>query len=380
MIFAGSSFIASMLLTYAVHSAAACLVALALAQLLRRPHDRDIIWKAAIVVPIFTAASAFGIVRLANGMTPVDISNLVRQHAGRTLPGRRLVVEMSGNAGSANVVRHLTDPVAGAVSDAVLAVGIAVVALALLRLVVRRRRLRRLISNRAGQRTIGRTTHGRPIVVSTCGELQSPIALGRAEICLPTEVAASFDDAHRRALLAHEAAHLDRRDPAWIVAVDTIAALSAFQPLVFAIARAFRRDAELVCDESALRDTGDRSALIAALALLAAPFDPRGTHAGVASAVDGSPLVARAERIATVSLEGKTGRRSAALAAAIVILFAALLAVPVIAPAAMPRDARLGNLLASWKGRGSVRVNAVDSTLVDARVRRVRQERIVEVR
>ena len=47
---------ATALLTYAAHGFAACAVALITARFIRRPHDRDIVWKAALIAPIALSA------------------------------------------------------------------------------------------------------------------------------------------------------------------------------------------------------------------------------------------------------------------------------------------------------------------------------------
>jgi hypothetical protein len=97
--------------------------------------------------------------------------------------------------------------------------------------------------------------------------------------------------------------------------------------------RAFRRDVELICDEAAVRRTRDQHSLISALALLAAPFDPRAPLQGAATAYDGSPLVGRAERIATLgpNLAPVSARRPIALAVAVAL--AILCAFPVVSAA-----------------------------------------------
>jgi beta-lactamase regulating signal transducer with metallopeptidase domain len=181
-------------------------------------------------------------------------------------------------------------------------------------------------------------THGAAVRLSAAPDLQSPVALGSFEVCLPSDVVDDFSERHQRSLIAHEVAHLDRRDPAWLFVAELIAALSAFQPLVFVVLRAFRHDVELICDEIAVRRTSDQESLIAALARLASPFDPRSPLHGAVAAYDGSPLVARAQRIATLSLAAapSNARRPAMLLAA--VLVGLLCAVPVVSAAPRLND------------------------------------------
>jgi beta-lactamase regulating signal transducer with metallopeptidase domain len=95
-------------------------------------------------------------------------------------------------------------------------------------------------------------------------------------------------------VLAHECAHLERHDPAWIALAEAIAAAGAAQPLLRRVVAALRRDAEFICDEAAVRRTRDGRPLVESLALLARTFDPA---AAPAPAYTDSPLVERARRI-----------------------------------------------------------------------------------
>ncbi|HET9233251.1 MAG TPA: M56 family metallopeptidase, partial [Candidatus Eisenbacteria bacterium] len=56
---------------------------------------------------------------------------------------------------------------------------------------------------------------GRPIRLTVSKHLGSPIAIGNDEICLPERALIELRDEEVRSALAHELAHLARRDPAW---------------------------------------------------------------------------------------------------------------------------------------------------------------------
>ncbi len=79
--------------------------------------------------------------------------------------------------------------------------------------------------------------------------LGTPIAFGwvRPEICLPVR-ASELGDASLRALLAHEVAHLRRRDPAWMWVAIGLQALFPWQLLTVAVRRRWARLVELRCD------------------------------------------------------------------------------------------------------------------------------------
>ena len=68
--------LAATILTWFVHSAVACSLALAASRCLQRPQDRDLLWKAALVVPILTVAGAM-LVGVLGGHAPVvDLADL----------------------------------------------------------------------------------------------------------------------------------------------------------------------------------------------------------------------------------------------------------------------------------------------------------------
>lgn len=324
---------AALVLTYGLHSFAACAVALIAGRLLRRPQDRDLLWKVALVTPVITTALVLTLSATGTMRTLVDLGDLVRRTPSVQFPGRELKVRMFYDAAGSHVSRQFNDPVTTALSTIAIVAALSLSGLAIFRLAHRRRALGRAIAGRRPLEVLNAAARGTAVKLSAAAALQSPVALGTAEICLPTEVVDEFSAEHRASLIAHEVAHLERRDPAWLFAAELIAALSAFQPLVVAVVRAFRRDVELICDESAVRRTSDQRSLIGALAMLASPFDPRSPLRGAATAYDGSPLVARAEHIAALSLSttARGVRRSAILAAT--ILVALLCAVPVISAA-----------------------------------------------
>ena len=326
------------LFTYAMHSVAACTLALIVGRFVRLPHDRDILWKVTLVAPLLT--TAFALVLSATGTHGafIDLADLARRAPNVDLPGREVRIQMLHTGSASTVVRQFTDPVTTALSLAFVALVVTTTFVAVFRLSHRRRRLARAVSGRRAMGALPIVTRGAAVRLSAAPDLQSPVALGSFEVCLPSDVVDDFSERHQRSLIAHEVAHLERRDPAWLFVAELIAALSAFQPLVFVVLRAFRRDVELICDETAVRRTSDQESLIAALARLASPFDPRSPLHGAAAAYDGSPLVARAQRIATLSLAAapSNARRPALLLA--VALVSLLCAVPVVSAAPRLND------------------------------------------
>lgn len=96
-----------------------------------------------------------------------------------------------------------------------------------------------------------------------------PLVLGRSEICLPTDSLSEASDREIDAVLAHELAHLGRRDGFVFPLVGFVQAIGWLHPLHHFIASQFRQAAELACDDRAVELTGDRSALAHALANVA---------------------------------------------------------------------------------------------------------------
>lgn len=85
-----------------------------------------------------------------------------------------------------------------------------------------------------------------------CDSVKSPFILGilRPKIYLPS----GTDPEHMEYILAHEQAHLKRRDYWWKPLGFLLLAVYWFQPLVWAAYILFCRDIELACDEKVIKD------------------------------------------------------------------------------------------------------------------------------
>lgn len=88
--------------------------------------------------------------------------------------------------------------------------------------------------------------------------IASPVAFGvlRPEICVPQRALSDQSPASRTAMLAHELAHLVRRDPLWLDLANTLKALFPWQPMLALAARRLRALAEQRCDAIAARIAG----------------------------------------------------------------------------------------------------------------------------
>lgn len=96
----------------------------------------------------------------------------------------------------------------------------------------------------------------RQMLLTASQAITSPVALGSSEICLPLAALEELEPAQRRAMLAHELAHLVRRDPQWLVLTCVVERLFFFQPLNRIARRGIQESAEYLADEWAARRSG----------------------------------------------------------------------------------------------------------------------------
>src|SRR5207244_13507506 len=97
----------------------------------------------------------------------------------------------------------------------------------------------------------------------------SPVALGRAEICVPELALSELGAEQQRSMLAHELAHLARRDSLWLAGASLIERCFFFQPLNRLARRELETTAEYLSDEWAMRNTRSAVALAKCLATVA---------------------------------------------------------------------------------------------------------------
>jgi BlaR1 peptidase M56 len=98
------------------------------------------------------------------------------------------------------------------------------------------------------------------VTLSCSRTLGVPVAFAR-EICVPVRALRELPDDEFRALLAHEAAHVVRRDAVWLMIAAAVRALGWWQPLNLVAAARLRLAMELSCDERAAAEPRERAAL-----------------------------------------------------------------------------------------------------------------------
>ena len=108
------------------------------------------------------------------------------------------------------------------------------------------------------QRTSG---FGRRVQLTMARTISSPVALGLSEICVPELALSELGAEQQRSMLAHELAHLARRDSLWLAGASIIERVFFFQPLNRLARRELETTAEYLSDEWAMRKTGSGGAV-----------------------------------------------------------------------------------------------------------------------
>ena len=107
--------------------------------------------------------------------------------------------------------------------------------------------------------------------VRSCSVLNSPVVLGvrRSVLLLPADFLKSTAAHDVAAALAHECAHIHRRDFAKNLAYECVAAMVAYHPICWWMRRRIAQTRELVCDEMAAGVVASRNSYAASLLRLA---------------------------------------------------------------------------------------------------------------
>jgi len=335
------------LLTYALHSTILLGAAWLFASRARSHPVREVIWKTAL----------FGGFITATGQTVLALNPLAGRVTLRAAPeasaGLQPIASFEDASGAlaarsiATEAAEGTDPAVGIPAAAprlaartLFVLGWAAMAVALVGVYGLQRKFfaRRI----AGRRPV--MTHPlaemleilsaevgilRPIRLTASPALASPVALGSSEIAIPEAALTDLDPDQQRGMLAHELAHLERHDPAWLTAACLAERIAFFQPLNRLARRRMQESAEYLCDEWAVRRTGSGVFLAKCLAKVAEWMDASPRAVPVAGmAEERSHLVARVRRLLdTTPFPSAPGRRMLASASIVAVLIA-VVAVP----------------------------------------------------
>lgn len=175
-----------------------------------------------------------------------------------------------------------------------------------------------------------------PLTLTVSESLPGPVAVGLDEVCLPERAVRALPEDELRAVLTHEIAHLQRRDPLWNFAARTIEAVFFFQPLNRWLRLQLQEQAEFACDDRAAEFGGGGLIVARSLARIAQWVQSARSTPALASAMArrSSPLVARVERLLDRNT-AEPGARRWHLAVPAAVAVAVLVSAPAVMPLAL---------------------------------------------
>ena len=327
-----SAMMMSWVVTYLMHSTLLIVAVWATARWVRSAAVRDALWKLALTGAIVTASLQMAMpVRVWKPAAPPQVLVTVEKPA---TPDAEIVPAAPARPAEAP---HSLPPQARWVF-----VWSGIAAIFFARLLYGRKRLLAILRDRreivsGGDRALlDELAAPRLVRLTESAAIHSPMAMLGWEVVVPRGIFARLTDEQRRTILAHEVAHLVRRDPLWLAAAEVLKALLFFQPLNFLAAAKMKETAEFLCDDAAVLQTGDRQALAETLAELAAHVVPMPASVA-AMAEGGSNLIVRVTRVLRSGVPDLPLRRRMRVAIALVPLAIVAILAPGVAPALMPR-------------------------------------------
>jgi beta-lactamase regulating signal transducer with metallopeptidase domain len=300
---------AAWLLTYLVHSTL-ILVATWLVTSRRRMTDasRDILWKTALVGGIATASIQTAVAREPFG----GQLRLAPRTTAPATPAMRITVREDGSGIAPRLL--VMRPKGTNWTSALAVLWLTTAGAGLLWLTIGHARTLRVLEGRSpleetamGQRMralLDRTGVHRPVHLTCSQKIVSPVALAGDEICVPRRALMELEPNEQDSMLAHEIAHLVRRDPQWLIVARVVEAVLFMQPLNRLARVRMQEAAEYLCDDWAVARTSHPVTLAKCLAAVAewvgrAPRrdTPRLQPMSAMVEAGGSPLVRRVGRI-----------------------------------------------------------------------------------
>lgn len=358
-----SALVGAWLVTYLCHSSIWLLgTRLLLAPRLTNRRVADVLWKAAMFGGIVTTSIAL-VTSSRPALGRYDASAIVearmwtRTQRGAALPAAGIAQETAGRSGAR--VDRFTARVPNSFSPlryvpallVLLWVGYATVVL--VRVVQATTRARRELGPRRAlapedetrfRTVLGQMGHTRAVHFTVSEALTSPVALGGNEITVPRRLLTDLSGDDQSSVVAHEVAHLLRRDPQWLLAAATAESLFFFQPLHRMARMHWQDNAEYLCDALVARSHAMALSLARALTRVAEWLDGDRALFAPALAESSTSLVGRVRAL----LDDKDIQRpraprvvrAYASAAALSGLIALPAAVLTIAPVTAPGSAR----------------------------------------
>ena len=353
----GSAAVLAWLLTYVIHSTILLAVAALAAWRLADQHAwLDVMWKTAVIAPLLTASLNVGAIAVPIGKQWTVPSVTPATIVATAVPGvpeaatAPLGEQPASSSARSRPVRRSIDSNQAMVLPAWPAVAVAawltIAMISVLRYLLRLRRVYRVLRSGSPaasdlleaveglRRDAGRP---RPIRLTTSARCPVPLALGGQQIVVPQRFLEELDAEQQHAALAHEVAHLARRDPEWRVAIEILERALFVQPLN-RLARIRLSDAaEFLCDEWAVQHIATPLALARCLSVVGSWWSPaEELPAGVsAMARSDSAMIRRVTRILNEPAHRSNGPRLPWLAIPVALI--AIAAPRVTATAVVPQ-------------------------------------------
>lgn len=150
----------------------------------------------------------------------------------------------------------------------------------------------------------------RSVRLSISANISSPMAISSREICIPRRALTELNPEQQQTMLAHEMAHIVRRDPLWLKLAAMLDILLFFQPLNRFARRGYQESAEYLCDDWAVMHTGQHINLARCLTQVAEWLKPATTYRyAAAMSSGGSVLKRRVVRILDDSPQTRASRK-----------------------------------------------------------------------
>ena len=297
---------AAWLLTYLVHSTVILLAAWILTSSSRVSDTvREVVWKFALVGGLVTAT-----VQMAVGREPLGGQLRLASRTSAVAPPVRVTVSGTPTVQDRRFV--ISTPRGTRWSAALMIVWLTSSGAALLWLTLGHTRTMRILGDRTSlddtsvrdrlDALMARAGVRTPITLTSSASIASPVALSGNEVCLPRRALFELAPNEQEGMLAHEVAHLVRRDPQWLVVARVIEMVLFMQPLNRLARHRLQEVAEFLCDDWAVSRVSQPVTLAKCLAAVAewvgrSPQMPRLAPLSAMAESAGSPLVRRVGRI-----------------------------------------------------------------------------------
>ncbi len=377
------------LLTYLIHSTV-LLGAAWLATRRRRlePSASDLLWKVALLASLVTGTIQSRLELATPAAVTLPVTTLppaapMNRPPAPAIDGGNPRVQPSVREATSASVSHASLPLVVALLWGAIALGSSLYYVARRLILVGRLADRRAVGDGPLAATLAdlqRTTgYRRRVHLTMARTISSPVALGLSEICVPELALSDLGSEQQRSMLAHELAHLARRDSVWLAGASLIERCFFFQPLNRLARRELETTAEYLSDEWAMRKTGSAVSLAKCLVTVAEWIQASPLGVPVAGLAERrSLLVSRISRL----LEGRlpqtpTSRRGWAVAAALGVA-ATIAAAPRVsqgvAAGTTARPTQGGSTAPGVVGKPAATGAKQDSGVVNALIARLKDE------